>query len=325
LSGVSLIIPAYNAEKTIAECLAAVQNQDWDDEMEVILVNDGSTDSTAEIASTFPQVQVLSIPNSGAPAATNIGMKAARYDIVASVDSDAILEKEWIKKIMPWFNDPNVAAVGGHAITANSHLIGKIAGYYSEMRRERSPMYIDDLGTVSTAYRRHVLAEVGMFDEQMKIGYDVDISRRLKAAGYQLVLEKNATCRHFWKDDLKGYCRQQYGFAYYRLDLTRKFGKPHDHIARPGMILQVPFTVLVVFAAVLGTLLSPIALLALVLLPLIHICDAARILLKKKDVAVALTLPFLFTLRNFVWIYAAMIWGVRRALGKGFLRSSKSS
>jgi len=318
LPGVSIIIPAYNAEKTIAECLRAVQNLDWDGDREVILVNDGSEDNTAQIASAFPQVRVINTPNGGAPRATNVGIKAARYDVVVSVDSDAMLEKEWLRKIMPWFKDTSVAAVGGHAVTGNKHLLGRIAGYYSEMQRARCSTYIDILGTVSTAYRRQALIQIGMFDEQMKIAYDVDISRRLKAAGYQLVLEKSATCKHFWRDDLKSYCRQQYGFAYYRLELTRKFKRAHDQISGLGMILQVPFTALVILAAVSGSFLTPLVLLVLVLLPLVHMGESAAILSKKKDLAAALALPFLFTLRNFAWMYAATIWGLRRVFSQIF-------
>ena len=323
----SIVIPAYNAEKTIAECLTAVQNQDWDGELETIVVNDGSTDNTAKIASAFPRVEVINTPNAGAPRATNIGIQRAHNDIVVLVDSDAVLEPNWLQEIMPWFGDANVATATGDILPANKGLLGRLMGLHSKVHRDRySSAYVDQVGTTDTAYRRQALIEVGMFDERMKIGYDVDISRRLKAAGYQLVLARSAVCKHYWKDDLKSYCRQQYGFAYYRLELTRRFKKPYDQRASLGTILQVPFTILVTFVAVLGSLfLSPLALLALVLLPLIHIRDAASILLKKKDVTVALTLPFLFTLRNFVWIYAAMIWGVRRALGKGFLRSSKSS
>jgi glycosyltransferase involved in cell wall biosynthesis len=97
--GVSIIIPAYNAEKTITECLAAIQNLDWDGEIEVILVNDGSTDNTAEIASSFPEVQVINIfPNGGVHRATNIGIEAAHYGVVVSVDSDAILETDWLRR-----------------------------------------------------------------------------------------------------------------------------------------------------------------------------------------------------------------------------------
>ena len=105
MNGVSIIIPAYNAEQTMAECLHAVTNLRWSGDLEVIVVNNGSSDRTADIALAFPRVKVINIPNGEAPRATNIGIQATQNDIVVSLDADAILEKDWLKKIMPSFDE----------------------------------------------------------------------------------------------------------------------------------------------------------------------------------------------------------------------------
>lgn len=323
---VSIVIPAYNAEKTIADCLVAIQKQDWGPDSEVILVNDGSTDNTAAIAAAFPGVKVITTPNGGAARATNLGIEAARNDIVVSVDSDALLDQGWPQRVVPWFDDPQVGAVCGYVKCASTSLVGRVMGYHLELRMDRSPTYVGKFGSTNTAYRRSALLEVGMLDEQVKIGYDVDLTRNLRAAGYKLVREKSASCRHFSKDSLKSFCRQQYQFAYFRLKLIKKHKRAHDGATDLSMILQVPFVAAVTLAAVLAALLwSPMALLALILLPAIHARDAASILLKKRDPAVALVLPFMFTLRNFVWIYAAVVWGLRRIFGGGFLARGKGA
>ena len=311
MNGVSIIIPAYNSEKTIAECISAAQNLDWDGEVEVIVVNDGSSDRTADIASTFPGVKVINTPNGGAPRATNIGIQAAHNDIVVSLDSDAILEKHWLQKIIPSFDDPTVGAVAGYALTGNKGVWGKIMGYDVELRLDKIKTYSDHLYTMNTAYRRQDLIKLGMFDEKLCISYDGDISRRLIAAGYRLVLRKDATCRHYWRDDLRGFLRQQYKYAYYRLEQTRKWGKPQDKIVNWWMIIQVPLTLLILVGSTLGTLASPFALLGLVLLPLIHIPEAITLLFMKKDIC-TLALPLQFTARNIVWAWSTVVWGVRR-------------
>ncbi len=311
MNGVSIIIPAYNSEKTIAECISAAQNLDWDGEVEVIVVDDGSTDRTAAIASSFPKVQLISVPNGGASRATNIGIRAAHHDIVVSLDADAVLEKDWLEKVIPSLDEQGVAAVAGYALTGNKSVIGKLMGYDVELRLDRTPTNTDHLYTMNTAYRRQALVKVGMFDEGMRIGYDADISRRLKAAGYHLVLRKDAKCRHYWRDDLKGYLKQQYNYAYYRLGITRKFGRPHDRIASLGMILHVPFTALVLLISILGSLMSPFALLGLLLLPLVHLPETIRLLFMRKERCI-LALPLLFTLRNLSWIWAAVVWGFRQ-------------
>ena len=310
MNGVSIIIPAYNSEKTIAECIGAAQNLDWDGEVEVIVVNDGSSDRTGDIASTFPGVEVINIANGGAPRATNIGIEAARNDIVVSLDADAILEERWLQKIMPLFDDQSIGAAAGYALTGNKGVWGKIMGWDVELRLDKIKTYSDQLYTMNTAYRRQALSKVGMFDEQLKISYDGDISRRLTAAGYRLVLRRDATCRHYWREDLGGFLRQQYQYAYYRLEQTRKYGKPQDKVVNRWMIAQVPLTMLILAGAILGILASTWALLGLVLLPLMHLPEAITLLFKKKDIC-SLVLPLQFTLRNLVWVQATVAWSMR--------------
>jgi len=316
MKAVSIVIPAYNAQETIGECLSAIQNLEWDGEIEVIVIDDSSTDGTAEITHGFPKVKVISIPHSGAARAMNTGIKAASHDIVVSVDSDAILEKDWLNKAIPLFDNPNVAAVSGYVQGRNLKLIGKITGYHTELRHQRRPWYVDAMGSANTAYRREALIKVGMIDEKMNIGYDHDIAQRLYAAGYLLILNKEAKCYHYWREDLKGYIKQQYGYAYSHLILAGKSGQMYNRVSTLGMVLQVPITLVIILGAILGGVLgTPLALLALLLLPAIHLPDTLAVLFQKRDWRI-LALPGLFTLRNLTWISAAFIWVLNQIVRK---------
>ena len=322
LDGVSVIIPAYNAAKTLGECIESATKQKWLGGYEIIVVNDGSKDRTEEIALSFPDVQVVNTANGGASKATNIGINRARYGTVVSLDADAVLADDWLEKIMPSFADQSVAAVGGYAITGNRSIIGKLMGYDVELRLDRIPADTDHLYTMNTAYRRQVLLDIGLFDAEMKIAYDADISRRLKAAGYNLVFKKEAKCTHYWRDDLRDFLRQQYKYAYYHLEQIRKFGKPKNQMVNWWMITQVPLTLLILAGATLGILASPLALLGLALLPLMHLPEAIMLLFKKKDIC-SLVLPLQFTLRNLVWVQASVVWGMGDIL-QTFHKSLKS-
>ncbi len=319
MNSVSIVIPAYNAEHTLWDCLQAAIALKSSSEVEVIVVNDGSTDRTSEVASSFPRVRVIDIPHGGAARATNIGIQAAHYDTVLLVDADAVLEKDWLKKIIPSLDDPTIAAVSGYVVTANSSVIGKLMGYDVESRLDRVPMDTENLSTTNAACRRAALFEVGLLNEELKVGYDIDLSRRLKAAGYRLLLRKDVTCRHYWKDNLKDYLWQQYNYAYYRMELARRFRKPHDQVTGLGMILQVPLTLALLLASCLGSLASPLAPLLLLLLPFIHLPQTVSLLLRRKDTCV-LMLPLLFTIRDLCWVWAAMSWGISRVTRLGVTR-----
>jgi len=313
VGNISIVIAAHNAERTLRDCLKSATTLDWAGKVEVIVVNDGSTDNTFKISSSFSGVRIINISHGGAAHATNIGIKAAHHDVVVLLDADAILEKDWLRKIVPAFDDPTIAAVGGYAVTANSSIIGKIVGYDVESRLNKVSMDTDHLYTMNTAYRREILLEVGPLNEELLAGYDVDLSRRLRAAGYRLILRKDATCRHYWRDNLRDYLRQQYNYAYHRMELAHRFGKPYDQVTGLGMILQVPLTVALVLAACLGSLTSPLAPLLLLLLPFVHLPKTSNLLISKKDACVLL-LPLLFTIRNLCWVWAAIDWGVRRVM-----------
>lgn len=307
LPPVSIVVPAYNAQKTIGECLKALLALDYPHK-EVLVVNDGSTDETAKIINQFKDVKLINLRNGGAARATNVGIMNSKYDVVVSVDSDAILERDWLNKVIPEFRDERVAVVGGYPATANKSIWGRLMGYEVESRFERAEKELDHLYTMNTAYRKQALLHAGCFNEEMKVGYDNDMSYRLKKAGYKLVLLKNAVCRHYWRDDLRSYVKQQFDSAYYRMELVKNFKKVSDSISSPRMILQVPLT----FFSLLLSYFYPL----LLVLPLLaQLPLTARLLVKKKDPAVLL-LPLLLYLRNLVWLTAVVKWVVDEALSR---------
>lgn len=298
LPPVSIIVPAYNAQKTIRECIHALLALEYP-RKEVLVINDGSNDGTAEIVNQL-NVRLINVKNGGAARATNIGIMNSKHDLVVSVDSDAVLEKDWLNKVIPEFRDEAVAVVGGYPETANKSVWGRLMGYEVESRFDEATKDLDHLYTMNTAYRKKALLSTGYFNEGMKVGYDNDMSYKLKKAGYKLVLLKNAVCRHYWRDDLKSYVRQQYNSAYYRLELVRNFRKASDSISNLKMVIQAPLT----FIALLFSYYYP----PLLAVPLVmQLPLTGKVLLKKKD-PVVLLLPFLLYLRNITWIAAAVKW-----------------
>ncbi len=156
----SVIVPAYNAGKTIGDCLRALARQSLDAaDYEVIVVDDGSRDDTAEIVKTFP-VRYLHQENKGPAAARNYGSREARGEIILFTDSDCVPSRDWIAEMAKPFDDPEVVAVKGAYRTNQRSLFARFAQVEFEERFEllKRAASIDMVDTYSAAYR------IGVFD-----------------------------------------------------------------------------------------------------------------------------------------------------------------
>ena len=323
---VSIVIPMYNAERHIKDVLQAIFTQDYSAPIEVMVVNDGSTDNSLEIVKEFQQtdnVKIIDQPNQGAVIATNNGFKAVRYDIVCSVDSDVVLHKDWLHKIMEEFDNSSVGAVQGYIKTPEGvSFLARMAGYDLEYRYDRlKSKYVTQVSTANTAYKRSALEKAGLFNPKFKYGYDNDMSYRLQKAGYKLVFQKAALCYHYWKVDLKGYIKQQYWSAYGRMQLIQKHKERiiGDSVSGLRMILQVPLTLLFFILFILGIvfiLFSPLGryflLAASGVLGIILVDRFAFAfgIFKKQNDPTVFVLPFVHLLRNMVWCWAFLKWGM---------------
>ena len=328
---VSIVLPMYNAERYIVDVLEAILAQDYDGVKEIIIINDGSTDQSRELLRSYEmggKITVIDQPNQGAVAATNNGFRAARYDIICSIDSDVVLRRDWLGKIIEEFDDPLVGAVQGYYKTPKGMSFwARMMGYDVEKRYDDIPgKYVTQVCTGDTAYRRSALDRTGPFDPAFVYGYDNDMSYRLRKAGYTLVFRKDALCDHYWKEDLASYIKQQYRSAYGRMQLIGKHRDKvtGDSVSGLRMILQAPLTLLAVFlfAAGIGVnsfgltaVLSPMVLIgsALLIILLADRTAFALSVIKKQRDPLALFLPGVHLLRNLVWGWALLMWTIRRA------------
>ena len=324
-SPVSIVIPMYNAERHIRKVLEAILNQDYPGPVEIIVVNDGSTDKSLEIVKEFQQtdnLKVINQQNQGAVVATNNGFKAASHDITCSVDSDVVLDTGWLRKIIEEFDGPAIGAVQGYIKTPEGvSFLARMAGYDLEYRYDSlKSKYVTQVSTANTAYRRSAVEKVGLFDPQFKYGYDNDMSYRLQKAGYKLVNKRDAVCEHYWKADLSSYIKQQYWSAYGRMQLIKKYKEriAGDSVSGVRMILQVPLILLFFILFFLGFIslsyvcgryifLASLGVLGIILID--RFLFAAGIFIKQRDVSV-LFLPFVHLLRNMVWSWAFLKWGM---------------
>jgi glycosyltransferase involved in cell wall biosynthesis len=221
---VSIVIPAYNAAGTIAETLAAVLGQQGFAQLvEVIVVDDGSTDPTAEIVRQFP-VRYLYQPNAGPASARNRGFRCARGPYVLFTDSDCVPDSRWAMQLVEALHHPVVGAVGGSYTLANRGRVAEGIHWEIVVRHRRFRPYVRALGSYNLGVRREVMEQVGGFDETYPAasGEDNDLSYRILAAGYKLRWVPAATVGHHHTAKLGKYLREQQRHGYFRTKLYRR-------------------------------------------------------------------------------------------------------
>jgi glycosyltransferase involved in cell wall biosynthesis len=224
----SVIVPAYNAGKTIGDCLGALTSQSMDaTDYEVIVVDDGSKDGTAEVVNTFP-VRYLHQPNKGPATARNHGAREARGEIILFTDSDCVPSADWIAEMTKPFGDPDVVAVKGAYRTNQRSLTARFAQVEFEERfvlLKRAPS-IDMVDTYSAAYRAEVFRQAGGFDESFPVANneDTELSYKLSRMGRKMVFNPDAVVYHLnHPDSLRRYARLKFWRGYWRMVVYRRY------------------------------------------------------------------------------------------------------
>jgi len=253
---VSVVIPAYNEQKCIAQTVLSVIKSEHP--VEVLVVDDGSTDGTAEVVASLalPGVTVVRQPNRGKSAALNTGVALARRPLIVMMDGDTVFEPDTVHHLVQPFADRRVGAVAGNTKVGNR---GRLLGtwqhleYVMGLNLDRR-MY-DVLGCIPTvpgavgAFRRSALRHVGGLSDDT-LAEDTDLTMALQRGGWHVVYEERArgwteapaTVGQLW--------RQRYRWSYGTLQAMWKHRhalveRGHaGHFGRYGLALVVLFTVL---------------------------------------------------------------------------------
>jgi cellulose synthase/poly-beta-1,6-N-acetylglucosamine synthase-like glycosyltransferase len=207
----SVIVPVYNGARTLDACLNALFHQTIaPSRYEVIVVDDGSTDGSAQVAARYG-VMLVSQEHAGAAAARNQGARQAQGCILVFTDADCEPCCDWIEQMLAPFGDPGVVGVKGAYRTRQSSLIARFAQAEYEEKYDRLARadWIDFVDTYAAAYRRDVFVEQGGFDPGFRFDEDQEFSFRLAAAGYKMVFARTAIVYHQHPSRLRAYAKRK--------------------------------------------------------------------------------------------------------------------
>jgi O-antigen biosynthesis protein len=242
LPRVSVVVCTYNGAATLGECLDGLAALDYPDR-ETIVVDDGSTDATAQLAAARAGVRLISTPNRGLSAARNSGLEAATGAVVAYIDDDAFPDPHWLRYVAHALADGTHAGVGGPNLpVACDGLVAEAVA-----NAPGGPVHVLLSDTVAEhipgcnmAFRRDALIAIGGFDEQFRVaGDDVDVCWRLQARGWTLGFHAAAVVWHHRRGSARRFWLQQRGYGRAEAQLERAWPEKYNtpgHLAWGGRI-----------------------------------------------------------------------------------------
>lgn len=223
---VSIVIPVYNGARTIGQCLESLLQQNYPrSAYEIIVVENGSTDSTAQIVAGYP-VRLVHCAQRGPAAARNMGIAMSSADIVAFIDADCVATRDWLAELVRPYEDPAVGATGGDIqafrnpqrtvvesfLEAHPPLINFLSGAHE---------FLPHLYTANASYRREILVRAGGFNPGLITGEDVDLSWRTQLkTRCKVCYAPAAVVYHNHRTTFAGVAKlyRQYGFGEIMLD-----------------------------------------------------------------------------------------------------------
>ena len=221
---VAVVVPAYNEAKVIVQTVASLLACDHPELFEIIVVDDGSSDNTYEIAREMfandPRVRVFTKKNGGKPSALNFGVAQTRAEIVVALDADTVFNRNAILKLVRHFAEARVGAVAGNAKVGNRiNLLTRWQAleYITSQNLDRRAFDVLNCITVVPgsigAWRRELIERIGGFND-LTLAEDADLTLSIRRQGYSVVYEDEAMALTEAPDTVRGFINQRYRWMY---------------------------------------------------------------------------------------------------------------
>ena len=273
--------------------------------MEILVVDDGSTDNSGEVVRRYSSARLITQPNSGPAAARNRGAQEATGSIILFTDDDCVPMPNWLDAMLRPFQDPQVVGAKGVYRTHQKSVIARFVQieYEDRYRLMASLDSIDFIDTYSAAFRRDRFLEMNGYDTSFPVACaeDIELSYRMSARGWKMKFVPTAVVYHTHPDTLSRYLKKKYKFAFWRVLAVRKNPSKavKDSHTPQLMKLQILFPPFILLALALDLVTRrplPISILVLACFLLTALPFTLRAI--RKDLAVGLLSPLLLAARS---------------------------
>ena len=322
----SIIIPTFNGASRIGSCLDALQAQVAGREVEILVVDDGSTDDLAAVVGPYPHARLIRQANAGPASARNRGALEAKGKILLFTDDDCVPMPDWLDAMLAPFADSSVVGAKGIYRTRQTSVAARFVQieYEDKYRLMAGADSIDFIDTYSAAFLRDRFLEMNGYDTSFPVACaeDVELSYRMSARGWKMKFVPAAIVYHTHPDTFTKYLKKKYKFAFWRVLAVRKNpskGMKDSHtpqVMKLQLLLLPAFVVAVVFdlAAHPKVWLSALVVGAFVLSTQPFALRAAR-----KDALVGILSPIILAARacaQFLGVAGGLIYARRNPIVK---------
>jgi len=222
----SIIIPTFNGASRIGNCLDSLVKQTAGQNVEILVVDDGSTDNTANVVRGYSSVRLIPQANAGPASARNRGALEAQGKILLFTDDDCVPMADWLEAMLGPFMDPDVVGAKGIYRTHQTSLAARFVQieYEDKYRLMAGLPSIDFIDTYSAAFRRDRFLEMTGYDTSFPVACaeDVELSYRMSARGWKMKFVPAAIVYHTHPDTFPRYLKKKYKFAFWRVLAVRK-------------------------------------------------------------------------------------------------------
>lgn len=247
---VSVLICTYNRpEKLLHTVLHSIIHDSEEKPDELIVVNGGDERADRVVRQYVGQgvcVKLINTINKNLAASRNIGLAHCTKDIIAMTDDDARVFPDWIAKLKQVHREqPDVGAVGGPVIGIDEEMmLGKVAEMITFPKWE-NPRFVLSLPGVNISYKKTIIDQIGLQDETLFRGEDVDFNWRIKELGYEILFDPRIKVNHYHRSTFSSFLNQYYMYGRGQYLLRRKWWAKRRVYPRKlisGNILYIAFS-----------------------------------------------------------------------------------
>lgn len=322
---VSVVVCTYNGADKIGMLLESLKKQTYK-KMEVIIVDDGSTDRTSDIVKEYPFKVMRHKENRGLADARNTGIENSSGDIIVFTDDDCIADKNWINEIVNCYEkNPKINAVGGRVEPYSIDTILEKYAYYAKHpiyihpteygSKNRTISYLKNtFGTkqkklkhgqkisgvmgLNSSYKKEMIIKVGMHQPGIRRGVDWDLNMKLRKSGLNAKYCDKALIYHKHRIGFKAFLKHMYSYG-------RVYWQTHKLHPKEVRFLPKPLPLLFILFFPIGYLLN-MWYLPLVIILIYYIKEMAYTLFKLKSVKMFISIPIIDFLRELTYFIGSM-------------------